>query len=62
LNVSVRARLRDRSGRKLFMVAEMTHGDEVICDAEGLFITIPPERLGLPPDAAEVDDAERPWR
>jgi hypothetical protein len=51
LDVSVRARLRERSGRKLFMVAEMTHGDDVICDAEGLFITIPPERLGLPPAA-----------
>jgi hypothetical protein len=42
------------------MVAEMTHGDDVICDAEGLFIAIPPERLGLPPDAAEVAGAGRP--
>jgi hypothetical protein len=44
------------------MVAEMTSGDDVICDAEGLFITIPPERLGLPPDAALADDAARPGR
>ncbi|MDQ3538167.1 MAG: hypothetical protein M3415_05160 [Actinomycetota bacterium] len=62
MDVSVRARLRERSGRKLFMVAEMTSGDDVICDAEGLFITIPPERLGLPPDAALADDAARPGR
>ncbi len=60
VDLSVRARLRNRSGRKLFMVAEMTHGDDVICDAEGLFIAIPPERLGLPPDAAEVAGAGRP--
>ncbi len=50
-DMTVRARLRDRSGRKLSMTAEMTLAADpthpVICDAEGLFIAIPPERLGL---------------
>ena len=49
-DMTVRARLQQRSGRKLSMTAEMRLADEpetVICDAEGLFIAIPPERLGL---------------
>lgn len=47
LDVTVRARLRDRQGRKLLMTAEMHHGDDLLCEAEALFIAIPPERLGL---------------
>lgn len=46
-DVSVRARLRSRNGRKLLMDAEMWTDGTQICDAEGLFIAIPPERLGL---------------
>lgn len=50
--MSVRARLVDRSGRKLSMTSEMRLADDadqsVVCEAEGLFIAIPPERLGLP--------------
>jgi acyl-coenzyme A thioesterase PaaI-like protein len=50
-DMTVRARLSRRSGRKLSMTAEMTLASDpshpVICDAEGLFIAIPPERLGI---------------
>lgn len=50
-DMTVRARMSNRSGRKLSMVAEMTLAADparpVICDAEGLFIAIPPERFGL---------------
>lgn len=53
-DMTVRARLETRSGRKLSMRAEMTLANDpdhpVICDADGLFIAIPPERLGLPPE------------
>lgn len=52
VNLSVRAWLGHREGRKLFMGAEMTHDGRPICDAEGLFIAIPPERLGLSSDQA----------
>jgi acyl-coenzyme A thioesterase PaaI-like protein len=45
--LSVRARLLRREGRKLWMASEMTCGDELLCEAEGLFIAIPPERLGI---------------
>lgn len=55
-DMTVRARLERREGRKLFMTAQMTltGGDHhaVICDAEGLFIAIPPERLGIRAEAA----------
>ena len=58
VNMTVRARMAHCSGRKLSMVAEMTLAADpahpVICDAEGLFIAIPPERLGL---RADVGDA-----
>lgn len=54
-DVTVRARMVGRSGRKLTMTAEMRLADEpdqpVLCDADGLFIAIPPERLGLASDA-----------
>lgn len=53
-DMTVRARLERRDGRKLFMTATMTLTSDaakpVICEAEGLFIAIPPERLGLRPD------------
>jgi acyl-coenzyme A thioesterase PaaI-like protein len=48
LDVTVRARLRKRDGRKLYMEAEMRHEGDLIADAEGLFIAIPRDRLGLP--------------
>ena len=51
IDMTVRARLEHRSGRKLFMTSEMLlTGDPehpVICEAEGLFVAIPPERLGF---------------
>jgi acyl-coenzyme A thioesterase PaaI-like protein len=51
VDMSVRARMAHRSGRKLFMTSEMRLADDpehpVICEAEGLFVAIPPERLGL---------------
>lgn len=50
--MTVRARLVERSGRKLSMTSQMRLADDagqsVVCEAEGLFIAIPPERLGLP--------------
>ena len=52
-DMRVRARLEQRSGRKLSMTAEMRLANDpdagVICDAEGLFVAIPPERLGIDP-------------
>ena len=58
-DMTVRARLKQRSGRKLSMTAEMTLASDpshpVICDAEGLFIAIPPERLGIRPEAQPAE-------
>lgn len=48
IDVTVRARLVRRDGRKLLMTAEMTSADGLLCDADALFVAIPPERLGLP--------------
>lgn len=62
-DMCVRARLLERSGRKLSMTAEMTLPTApqrpVVCDADGLFIAIPPERFGLssPPVTEAPDDA-----
>jgi acyl-coenzyme A thioesterase PaaI-like protein len=51
VDMTVRARLEHRSGRKLFMTSEMRLSDDpehpVICEAEGLFVAIPPERFGV---------------
>jgi len=51
VDMSVRGWLESRSGRKLLMRAEMRLADDpahpVICEADGLFIAIPPERFGL---------------
>jgi acyl-coenzyme A thioesterase PaaI-like protein len=48
--LSLRAWLRSRDGRKLHLAAEMHVGEDLVCDAEGLFVAIPPERLGIRPD------------
>ena len=60
-DMTVRARLSQRSGRKLSMTAEMSLASEpdqpIVCDAEGLFIAIPPERFGLRPDGSAPADA-----
>jgi acyl-coenzyme A thioesterase PaaI-like protein len=56
-DVTVRARVVRRDGRKLFMAAEMCPADDPaapICDAEGLFIAIRPDRLGLTPEEAKA--------
>jgi acyl-coenzyme A thioesterase PaaI-like protein len=45
--IEFRARLRERVGRKLYIEAEATDDGETIATAEGLFICIPRERLGL---------------
>ena len=47
VDLQARAWMVDRDGRKLRMRAEMTRGGEVIGAATGLFIAIPPERLGI---------------
>ena len=64
VDMTVRAWLESQSGRKMSMRAEMTLADEadrpVICDAEGLFIAIPPERFGLkapPADSVGAPDS-----
>ena len=63
VELEFRARLTGRDGRKLSMAAEATHGGNLIAEAEGLFIALPPERFGLPPapdevraEAAEADE------
>lgn len=54
VDVEIRARLREREGRKLFLEATMSRIDgddgepQPLCHGDGLFIEIPPERLGLP--------------
>lgn len=50
-DIHVTARMTRRDGRKMFMESEMLHGGKVVCTAEALFIAIPPERFGLPPEA-----------
>lgn len=65
--LEVRARQVERSGRKLFVAGEMRLAGKpdhpVIADADGLFVAIPPERLGIAPGTlppADVDgDASR---
>lgn len=47
----VRAWLGKRDGRKLWMESVMSVDGEAVCEAEGLFIAIAPERLGIDPDA-----------
>lgn len=60
-DMTVRARLDRRSGRKLSMTAEMSLASEpdqpIVCDAEGLFIAIPPERLGIKPQDLPAERA-----
>lgn len=54
VDVEIRARLRGREGRKLFLEATMSRLDgadgepQTLCHGEGVFVEIPPERLGLP--------------
>ena len=63
VDMTVRARLNERNGRKLSMTAEMTlTGDPArpLCDAEGLFIAIPPQRLGLPARSDDPDLLAQP--
>jgi acyl-coenzyme A thioesterase PaaI-like protein len=59
--LTVRSRLRSRNGRKLWIDAEMHLGEHLVAEAEGLFIAVPPERLGLPSDGtSEVSTAGAP--
>ncbi len=54
VELEFRARQTWREGRKLFIAAEARHAGEVLAEAEGLFIALPPERFGLPPAPEEV--------
>lgn len=45
--VQFRARLRERTGRKLWIDGEATGSDGRFAEAEGLFIAIPAERFGV---------------
>jgi acyl-coenzyme A thioesterase PaaI-like protein len=47
-DLEFRARLRERNGRKLLIEGEARHEGQLVATCEGLFIAIPPERLGLP--------------
>ncbi|HEV7864680.1 MAG TPA: PaaI family thioesterase, partial [Acidimicrobiia bacterium] len=49
VELEFRARQTWREESKLFIAAEATHEGNVIAEAEGLFIALPPERFGLPP-------------
>jgi len=40
--LEVRARLADRSGRKMTITAELKAGDQLLAEAEGLFIAVTP--------------------
>jgi acyl-coenzyme A thioesterase PaaI-like protein len=40
--LEVRARLSDRSGRKMIITAELRAADQLLAEAEGLFITVTP--------------------
>ena len=57
VELEFRARQTWREGKKLFIAAEATHEGNVIAEAEGLFIALPPERFGLPPAPEEVREA-----
>jgi acyl-coenzyme A thioesterase PaaI-like protein len=54
VELEFRARQTWREGKKLFIAAEATHEGNVLAEAEGLFIALPPERFGLPPAPEEV--------
>ena len=45
VDIEFRARLRERSGRRLHITSEATHDGETIATSEGLFISIPVERF-----------------
>src|SRR5207253_6918464 len=47
--IEFRARLVRRERRKLFVEGEAYHDGARIAEAKGLFVAIPPERLGLGP-------------
>jgi acyl-coenzyme A thioesterase PaaI-like protein len=49
--IEFRAWLREVDGRKLWIDGSAHHGDLLVAEAEGLFISIPPERFALAPDA-----------
>jgi acyl-coenzyme A thioesterase PaaI-like protein len=49
--LTFRAWLVERTGRKLTIAAEACAGGERLCEADGLFVAIPPERLGISSDA-----------
>jgi acyl-coenzyme A thioesterase PaaI-like protein len=46
IELEMRARLKSRHGRKLRIVAEAHHGTTLVAQAEGLFVTVDPERFG----------------
>ena len=47
VELTFRCRLRSREGRKLCIDGEALAGEQKVAEAEGLFITIPPERFGI---------------
>lgn len=49
-DLEFRARLRERNGRKLLIEGEERHDGQLVATCEVLFISIPPDGLGLPAD------------
>lgn len=49
--IEFRAWLREVDGRKLWIDGSAHHGDVLVAEAEGLFISIPPERFAVARDA-----------
>jgi acyl-coenzyme A thioesterase PaaI-like protein len=48
--LTIRARLTRRDGRKLTMASELSADGTLLAEGEALFIAIPPERLGISAD------------
>lgn len=60
VDLSARAWLERRDGRKLWTAAEMVHENAVVATGRGLFVALPLERLGLTP--AELGGSGTPQR
>jgi len=48
--LEMRARLRGRERRKLFIEAEAHHGDELVATCKAIYITVDPQRFAGAPD------------
>ncbi len=60
VDIEFRARLVRRERRKLFIEGEATHDGVRIAESRGVFVAIPPERLGLRAESAGLAGVEPP--